>query len=191
MDSHPGYYGSGEELDPIYMQDYVILQQAGENPAENEVFTRALMSLFPPETRFCFCIHHYTVWHGHNHVIRTAEILRDEGRAIYLPAGHLVYDVWMGKTEVPGGTVVYSQDSVCVNQEKDRYHPNYLNGYLTALTVYYAITGRSIAECPCDFVEKSMRYYTNAVSNYTEILDSVSDMRGLKTLVERYVNEYN
>lgn len=192
VDSHPNHYGSGKELDPFYAQDYVILQQAGENPSNNEESTRAIMALFPPETKFCFFVHHHNVWRNHNHIIRTAQVLRDEGSAIYLPAGHLIYDVWTGKTAVPGAKLVYNQDSFCVNQENDRYHPNYLNGYLTALTVYYAITGRSIAECPYDFVKKSTQYYTNgATSNYTEILASNADMQGLKMLVEQYVNEYN
>lgn len=190
--AHPNHYGSGKELDPFYVQDYVIIQQAGENPPTNEASTRAIMALFPPETKFCFFVHHHNVWRDHHYVLGTARTLRDEGSAIYLPAGHLIYDVWTGKTAVPGATLSYNQDSFCVNQPKDRYHPNYLNGYLTALTTYYAITGRSIVDCPCDFVKTSLQYYQDgATSNYPDILASEPDMRGLKQLVEQYVDAYN
>ena len=85
-----------------------------------------------------------------------------------------------------------SINSFCVNQPKDRHHPNYLNGYLTALTVYYAITGRSIVDCPSDFVKTDLCYYKDgATSNFPEILASPADMRGLKQLVEVYVDRYN
>ena len=192
IDQHPAYYGSGKALDPFYVQDYVIIQQAGENPSTNEASTRAIMALFPPETRFCFFVHHHNVQNHHSHVLGTARTLRDEGSAIYLPVGHMIYEVWKGKTAVPGGTLTYNQDSFCVNQPNDRHHPNYLNGYLTALTVYYAITGKSIVECPHDFVKTSLEYYKNgATSNYPQILASDPDMLGLKQLVERYVSEYN
>lgn len=192
ISSHPNHYSSGNELDPFYVQDYVIIQQAGENPSSNEASTRAIMALFPPETKFCFFVHHHNVWRNHSYVLGTARTLRDEGSAIYLPVGHLIYEVWTGKAEVPGATLRYNQDSFCVNQPNDRYHPNYLTGYLTALTVYYAITGKSIVDCPHGFVKTSLEYYKDgATSNYPDILASDADMLGLKQLVERYVNEYN
>lgn len=190
--SHPNHYGSGKDLDPFYVQDYVIIQQAGENPPSNEASTRAIMALFPPETKFCFFVHHHHVQRGHSYVLDTARTLRDEGSAVYLPVGHLIYEVWTGKAEVPGAMLRYNQDSFCVNQPNDRHHPNDLNGYLTALTVYYAITGESIVKCPHDFVKTSLEYYKDgATSNYPDILASDADMLGLKQLVERYVNEYN
>ena len=190
--AHPNHYGTDGEMDEFYAQDVVIIQQAGENPSNNEPATRRIMALFPPETQFCFLIHHHNVQKNHTYVLNTAKKLKEEGRAIYLPAGHLIHEVWTGKMKVPGGTLKYNQDSFCVNQDNDRHHPNFLNGYLTALTVYYAVTGRSIAECPHDFVSTGLQYYKNgATSNYPEILASAADMAGLKQLVEQYVDQYN
>ena len=131
-----------------------------------------------------------TLFHALRNV--AAETLRDEGSVIYLPVGHLVYDVWTGKTAVPGGTLTYNQDSFCVNQDDDRHHPNYLTGYLTALTVYHALTGKSVEDCSHSFVDRSLEYYKNgATSNYPAILSSDADMRGLKQLVAEYVAKYN
>ncbi|MBR6709378.1 MAG: hypothetical protein IKL84_06840 [Clostridia bacterium] len=192
LSAHPDHYGTAGAMDPFYDQDFVILQQAGENPATNEEDARNIMALFPPKTRFCTFIHHHNALRNHHYVIGTAQKLREEGKAIYLPEGHMVVDIWRGLTEVPGATLTYDQDSFCVNQPNDRHHPNYLNGYLTALTVYYGLTGRSIADCPYDFVENDLGYYKNgATSNYPEILASPTDMAGLKQLVERYVDRYN
>lgn len=190
--AHPNHYGTEGEMDEFYDQDVVVIQQAGQNPSNNEESTRAIMALFPPETQFCLFIHHSNVECNHYYVLDTAKTLRDEGSAIYLPVGHLTYEVWMGKTRVPGATLKYNRESFCVNQEDDRYHPNYLNGYLTALTVYYALTGKSIIDCPCDFVSTSLQYYENgATTNYPDILASAADMAGLKQLVEQYVEQYN
>ena len=190
--AYPNHYGKGGEMDEFYRQDVVIIQQAGENPSNNDPATRRIMALFPPETQFCFLIHHHNVQKNHTYVLNTAKALRDEGKAIYLPAGHLIHEVWTGKMKVPGGTQKYNQDSFCVNQENDRHHPNYLNGYLTALTVYHAVTGKSIMDSPYDFVSTSLQYYKNgATSNYPDILASEADMTGLKQLVEQYVEEYN
>ena len=192
VNAYPNYYGKGEKMDEFYNQDIVIIQQAGENPSNNDPATRRIMALFPPETQFCFLIHHHNVQKNHTYVLNTAKALRDEGKAIYLPVGHLIHEVWTGKMQVPGGTLKYNQDSFCVNQENDRHHPNYLNGYLTALTVYHAVTGKSIMDCPYDFVSTSLQYYKNgATSNYPEILASEADMNGLKQLVEQYVEQYN
>ncbi|MBR6709379.1 MAG: hypothetical protein IKL84_06845 [Clostridia bacterium] len=192
LETFPNYYGKGGEMDEFYAQDVVVLQQQNVDMANTKSVIQKFMKLFPPETRFCVFIHHDNVRRNQRNVLGAAEALRDEGSVIYLPVGHLVYDVWTGKTAVPGATLTYDQDSFCVNQTDDRHHPNYLTGYLTALTVYYAITDRSIVDCSHSFVARDLGYYKNgATSNYPEILKSEADMRGLKQLVEVYVDLYN
>ncbi|MBR6709380.1 MAG: hypothetical protein IKL84_06850 [Clostridia bacterium] len=193
---YPNYYGSGATMDDIYDQDFVILQQAGSNDSSTEEYARKLMELFPPETTFAYFVHHHNVQNSHSNVINTAKKLQKEGNAIYISQGHLIYEVWKGRTAVPGGVLSYNQDSFCVNQpkdsSKDRHHPNYLNGYLLALMVYHAMTGESVVDCPSDFVDDSLRFYKNgATSNYPEILKSEADMKGLKQLVEDYFVKYN
>lgn len=192
LEEFPNHYGKGGEMDEFYAQDVVILQQQNVDMANTQSVIRLFMKLFPPETQFCVFIHHSNVQRNQRNVIGAAEVLRDEESVIYLPVGHLVYDVWTGKTAVPGGTLKYNQDSFCVNQDDDRHHPNYLTGYLTALTVYHALTGKSVQDCSHSFVDRSLEYYKNgATSNYPTILSSDADMRGLKQLVEEYVDKYN
>lgn len=192
LEKFPNHYGTGGEMDDFYHQDVVILQQQNVDMANTQSVIRLFMELFPPETQFCVFIHHSNVQRNQRNVIGAAETLRDEGSVIYLPVGHLLYDVWTGKTAVPGATLTYNQDSFCVNQDDDRHHPNYLTGYLTALTVYHALTEQSVQDCSHAFVDRSLEYYKNgATSNYPAILSSDADMRGLKQLVEEYVDKYN
>ena len=189
---YPNFYGSGNELDDIYKQDFVVLQQAGSNAESTEEYARKFMALFAPETKFAFFVHHHNVQNNHTYVIGTAEKLRDEGSAVYISQGHLIYDLWTNKVENPDATMKYNQDSFCVNQPNDRHHPNYLNGYLLALQVYHAFTDRSIVDTDSNFVSESLEFYKNgATSNYPQILQSESDMHGLKKLIEEYYYTFN
>ncbi len=190
IDNYPNHYAKGGTLDYFYEQDYVILQQEGSNNSTTLEYAEKIMSLFPPETKFAFFIHHHNAQNNHTNVLNAAKQLRDEKGVIYIPTGHLIYDVWKGKTKVPGATLTYSKNSFVVDHT-DSHHPNYLNGYLTALTCYYALSGKSIVDCPHDFVRTTMEYYTKATSNYDKILASDEDMLGLKELVEQYVFDYN
>ncbi len=191
VDNYPNHYAKGGSLDHFYEQDYVILQQEGSNASSTLEYAEKIMSLFPPETKFAFFIHHHNAQKNHTNVLNAAKQLRDEKGVIYIPAGHMIYDVWTGKTKVPGATLNYNKNSFVVNHS-DSHHPNYLNGYLTALSCYYALSGKSIVDCPHDFVRTTKEYYTNgATSNYDKILASDEDMLGLKELTEQYVFDYN
>lgn len=187
--NHPNTYGSAE-MDPFYDQDYVILQQEGSNASSTYDAAHDIMALFPPETKFAFFIHHHNAQNNHTNVLNAAAKMRDEEGVIYIPSGNMMYDIWTRKAEVPGATLKFNKNSFVVNWN-DSHHPNYLNGYLTALATYYALTGRSIVDVPHDFVDNTMEYYTKAKSNYAEILASDADMLGLKQLTEEYVRKYN
>ncbi len=188
--NYPNYYGKGEKMDDFYNQDFVILQQEGSNASSTLEYAEKIMALFPPETRFGFFIHHHNAQKNHTNVLNAAKKLRDEKGVIYISAGHVMYDIWNGKVKVPGATLSYNKNSFVVNHS-DSHHPNYLNGYLTALSCYYGLTGNSILDCPHDFVRTTKEYYTKAESNYDKILASDADMRGLKQLVEEYIDKYN
>ena len=148
------------------------------------------MALFPPDTLFCFFIHQYNAYNPN--VIATAKKVCAEGAGVYAPTGHLICDLVESGKIIPGGTMVCNWDSFCVNQEGDRYHPNDLNGYLSSLSMYCAVTGRSATECPHNFVRNGKQYYLPpATTNFPEILASAADMTGLKQLVDAYVEQYN
>ncbi len=174
----------------LFDQDFVILQQEGSNASSTLEYAEKIMALFPVSTRFGFFIHHHNAQNLHANVIGAAQKLRDERGVIYIPEGHLVYDIWSGKTCVPGATLKYDKNSFVVNHT-DSHHPNYLNGYLTAICCYYALTGKAVSNCPHDFVRTTKEYYTKAESNFDLILSSEADMKGLKRLAEEYVDKYN
>ena len=72
-------------------------------------------------------------------------------------------------------------------------------GYITTLMTYCAITGKSAVGQTYDFAETTWRsfsefknkYYTynGATTNYPEIFKSESDMKGLQTLIDQYLEE--
>lgn len=189
LDQFPNPWGS-EKMDDFYNQDVVVLQQGSYDPVDNEAMTRRVMALFPPDTLFCFFIHQYNAYNPN--VIATAKKVCAEGAGVYAPTGHLICDLVESGKIIPGGTMVCNWDSFCVNQEGDRYHPNDLNGYLSSLSMYCAVTGRSATECPHNFVRNGKQYYLPpATTNFPEILASAADMTGLKQLVDAYVEQYN
>ncbi|MBQ2768007.1 MAG: hypothetical protein IJF49_08040 [Clostridia bacterium] len=189
LDQYPNPWGS-VMMDDFYNQDVVVLQQGSYDPEDNEAMTRKIMALFPPDTLFCFFIHHYNAYNSN--VIATANTLCTEGAGVYAPTGHMIWDLVYSEEPIPGGTLICNRDSFCVNQEGDRYHPNDLNGYLSALSIYCAITGRSAVDCPHNFVRNGKQYYLPpATTNYPDILASEADMTGLKQLVDIYVKKYN
>ena len=73
----------------------------------------------------------------------------------------------------------------------DGWHPNYLTGYITALMVYYALTGRSAAGISNGFVSRGMEYYTHSASDFDKILSSENDTAEIGRLIEEYVDKYN
>lgn len=114
--------------------------------------------------------------------------------------GKLVADVIKGETAVPGALQSYNKNSFAIcRSSSDGYHPNQLSGYITTLMTYCAITGKSAVGQTYGFAETTWRtfsefkskYYTynGATTNYPEIFKSESDMKGLQTLIDQYLEE--
>ncbi len=192
---HPNYYNNpdGKALDSFYDQDYVILQQSGDNISSTYADAKAIMALFPPETKFCFYVTTHDLSSNHTYTIKAAEKLRDEG-VIYIPLGHMVYNIWTGNEKIAGTSLIYNKNSFIVKKtSSDGYHPNYLTGYLTALMTYCAITKNTANGADCKFVntEKTFYTYENATSNFDQILTSEPDMKALQALINKYIEYYN
>lgn len=195
LETHPNYYQNpqGKPMDEIYDQDYVILQQSGDNISETYEDAKAIMALFPPETKFYFYITTHDLSSNHTPTISAATKLEKEGSAGYIPLGHMVYKVWTGAERITGSTIKYNKYSFVVNQSSsDGYHPNHLTGYLTALMTYCTITGKSAEGADYSFVVKdSKTYYTNGTTNYPEVLESANDMAEWQKLIDKYIAQYN
>lgn len=199
LETHPDYYQNpqGKPMDEIYNQDYVILQQSGDNISETYSDAKAIMALFPPETKFYFYITTHDLSSNHTPTTSAAAKLEKEGSAGYIPLGHMVYRIWIGAERVSGAAVKYNKNTFIVNQltssgSTDGHHPNHLTGYLTALMTYCTITGRSAQGADYSFVVKDNKtYYTNGTTNYPDVLNSPGDMAALQTLIDKYIQQYN
>lgn len=192
---HPNYYNNpdGNVMDSFYDQDYVILQQSGDNISSTYADAKAIMALFPPETTFCFYVTTHDLSSNHTYTIKAAEKLKDEG-VIYIPLGHMVYNIWTGSEKIAGSSLIYNKNSFIVKRtSSDGYHPNYLTGYLTALMTYCAITKNPADGADCKFVntEKTLYIYENATTNFDQILTSEPDMKALQALINKYIINYN
>jgi len=102
---------------------------------------------------------------------------------------------------VPGATQFYNKNTFIIAQSSsDGYHPNQLSGYITALMTYCAMTGESAVGQDYSFCGDgavnskfafkgfiSAKYKNGQTTNYPEVFGSVSDMRGLQTLIDQYL----
>ena len=190
---HPAYYNNSEglPLDDFYCQDVVVLQQSGDSIKETYEDARLIMALFPPETKFGFYITTYDAFHSFEPSFEAARRICDDGGA-YIPLGHLVNDIINGKVNVENSDLEYTKNSFVVCREHDRFHPNTLTGYLTALCVYCAFTQRNLSDANHSFVRAmENEFYTLGESNHDRIIASEKDMKALKKLVFKYCKEYN
>ncbi len=193
IENHPNYYNNpnGRNMDPFYTQDYVIFQQEGSSVSDTYITLMEITELFPPTTQFYFFVGDYDVRKNLSPTLEAARKSRDNNGFMYLPVGHMNIDIWEGNVQVPGGKMSYNKNSFVVDW-KDSHHPNYLTGYITALTTYAAITGKSAVGADYSFVNKdTTKYYTNGTTNFPEILESPEDMRGIQQLIDEYLVKYN
>lgn len=118
--------------------------------------------------------------------------------------GGLVTNIIDGKISVPNATQVYDKNSFIIKKsEIDGFHPNLLSGYITSLSLYCAITGKSAQGQDYSFCNNSKlaskfdfelyrrkHYsYNGATTNFPEIFASPSDMRGIQMLIDKYLRE--
>ena len=189
---HPAYYNNpqGLPLDDFYRQDAVVLQQSGDRIEQTYDDAKHIMALFPPEVRFGFYITTYDAFHNFEPSFDAARKIRDAG-GVYIPLGHLVNDIINGELK-SYLTFDYDKNSFIVCREHDKFHPNTLTGYLTALCVYYAFSGNSVINADHSFVEQmDMEFYSLGDTNHGQILEDDSEMRALALQVEEYCKKYN
>ncbi len=192
LKQHPNHYGvAGKDMDSFYDQDFVVLQQAGENNSKTLEKAKALIAMFPPETQFLYFVHDHNVRNNHTNVLNAAKTLRDEMGVIYIPTGHMTYDVWRGVTKVPNSSIKYNKESFVVKWN-DSHHPNFLTGYFSTVMIYSAITNKSCVGLDWSYVDRDDKtYYTKGTSNFVAVLDSEADMLALQKIADEYLAKYN
>lgn len=190
---HPAYYNNpdGLEIEDFYRQDAVVLQQSGDCIAQTYEDAQLIMSLFTPETKFGFYITTYDAFHSFTPSFEAASKIRDAG-GVYIPLGHMIDDIIKDRAKDFSGTLDYDKNSFVVCREHDKFHPNTLTGYLTALSTYCAFTQRDMSGAEHSFV-KAMgeEFYTLGESNHEAIIASDKEMSALKALTLKYCKEYN
>ena len=182
--------------------DYVVMQDGNRSDLPNFMATiDTIMNFFKegnPNTKFVFLAQH-TV---HMDDCNWRYYLKDMEKkgVIIVDWGAVAVDIMNGKVKVPGATQTYNKNSFVVG---DGFHPNVLSGYITTLMTYCAITGESAVGQDysfCDntsinkdfsFIDLVEHYYTKkkAETNFPEIFASESDMKGIQTLVDQYLDK--
>lgn len=192
---HPAYYNNpqGLPLDSFYMQDIAVLQQSGDRIKETYEDARLIMELFPPETVFGFYITTYDAFHNFEPSFEAAQKIRDEHNGVYIPLGHMVDSLIKGEALLKDSLLEYTKNSFIVCRENDKFHPNTLTGYLTALCVYSAFTQKEVFSADHSFVTEMNReeFYSLGDTNHPEIIASDREMLALKHLVYEYCKKYN
>lgn len=186
--------------------DYVVLQQGsgGKDVLDILEECKPLMRLFRegnPNTRFVFLVHHWAHIADHSYLVNVKTL--EEAGFIVVDWGKLVADVIDGTTAVPGATQTYDNSSFIISKSlEDGFHENMLAGYITAQMTFCAITGESAVGQDYSFcgnpevhksfdfeVFKAKQYLFKTETNFIEIFDSESDMRGLQELMDKYLSE--
>ena len=192
---HPAYYNNpqGLPLDSFYVQDIAVLQQSGDRIKETYEDARLIMELFPPETVFGFYITTYDAFHNFEPSFEAAQKIRDEHNGAYIPLGHMVDSLIKGEALLKDSLLEYTKNSFIVCRENDKFHPNTLTGYLTALCVYSAFTQKEVFSADHSFVTEMNReeFYSLGDTNHPEIIASDREMLALKHLVYEYCKKYN
>ena len=192
---HPAYYNNpqGLPLDSFYMQDIAVLQQSGDRIKETYEDARLIMELFPPETVFGFYITTYDAFHNFEPSFEAAQKIRDEHNGAYIPLGHMVDSLIKGEALLKDSLLEYTKNSFIVCRENDKFHPNTLTGYLTALCVYSAFTQKEVFSADHSFVTEMNieEFYSLGDTNHPEIIASDREMLALKHLVYEYCKKYN
>lgn len=193
--------------------DYVVLSEHSEGSEDLQRDVGNIMALFPENTRFYFVCHPMIYENDVRNVIEKLEELRKMGVEI-VNWGKLVYDIYTGETPVPYALKAYARSTflkdnvgsingtgaVKAGSNGDRKHPNLLSGYITALSLYTAMTNRSAVIQEYEFTnDKTIHKYYNyeafkaahyngaITTNFDEVFTSAYDMAGL----QRLINEYN
>ncbi|MBQ9953026.1 MAG: hypothetical protein IJO92_01675 [Clostridia bacterium] len=187
--------------------DYVVMQR-GSASLEDPNFMgtiKKVMDLFKeanPDTKFVFLVQALAHTDGYPWLSEIKEL--EEMGVIIVDWGSLVFDIMNGLVDVPGATQTYNKNSFIISKSaKDGYHPSMLTGYITTLMTYCAITGDSAVgqdysfcndseiNAAFDFEAFIEKYYTynNATTNFPEVFESESDMEGIQTLIDEYLEE--
>jgi hypothetical protein len=183
----------------IAKTDVVFMSEAGQNNSALIDDIKNIMSLFPEKTEFFYLNHAFTVSSGHDNITNSFNVLKKMGVGI-VNWGALAYDVWTGRTAVPGGSLKYDKNSFVVN-ELDSHHQNMLSGYITAQMAYCAYTLRSAkaqdytiatnTKLNSSFNVKSYisSFYNSGTTNLDKVLASEAEMRGFQVLMDRYLEK--
>ncbi len=218
---------SGKTLEYIYSKylkkiseqerrkvDIVVLSEANKDNEDLLGTCQKIMALFPETTEFYFMCNPMMHYNNIQSLLTGVEKIREAGIPI-VDWGKLVYEVYSGKTKVPGALLGYDFCSFIIDNtdysngngltvnggNPDIKHPNPLSGYISAQMLYTSITNRSALYTDYSFCNDStihsrfnidafaLSHYTGTKkTNFTDIFRSPSDMFGLQSLIDTYLS---
>lgn len=187
-----------------YNYDFVVIQNGSGSKELTDILAecKPLMELFQkanPNVKFVFLVHHHV--HEKEYAWRNAIKDLEKAGILVVDWGALVDDLISGDITVPGATQEYNKNSFIISKSADDgFHPNMLTGYITALSLYCAITGEkaegqtynfgddnSITGVNAMMTYKAKYYLYNPETNFDAILNSEADMTGIQKLIDQYL----
>ncbi len=200
--------------DVLNKVDYVVLSEAGNiNNSHLLEHCRKIMALFPETTKFYYSCHAIIYDWDLDATYNSFDALRQEGIKM-IDWGRMIYDIYTGAIQVPGGTMNYNRcsfikDNVYYDKNTnttkgDDKHPNPLTGYISAQAIYTALTNRTALYTDysfCsdrsvnslfdfdDFIAK--HYNAGKSTNFDKIFASPRDMAGIQKLIDIYNEKEN
>jgi len=189
--------------------DYVIISEAGNNYSSFYQNAKDLYARFTsvnPNVKLIYINHIYSVYKGHDNVLKNLKTLHDSLGVTIVNCGQLAYDIYTGKVKVPDSQFAYSDRYTFTNHtDSDTYHPNPLMGFIMTQVLYCALSGDSselndylklVKECK--FASGSVsyssyydKYYTTpAKLPFNKVLENKKEISGIQQLIPFYVNKF-
>lgn len=190
--------------------DYVVLQNGSRSAALNDVYAECepLIERFRaanPDVKIVFLVQHQAYVTNYDWLPSVSKL--EEKGVMVVDWGSIVYDLMNGNVTVPGAEQPYNKNSFVVAQSaSDGYHQNVLSGYITAVSVFCAITGEKAVDQVYDFGDDHFilgdaalasykaKYYKpdsgntyDYTTNFIEILNSAADMQGIQKVIDKYL----
>ncbi|MBQ6872696.1 MAG: fibronectin type III domain-containing protein [Clostridia bacterium] len=202
----------GLEPDICNSVDFIVMSESTQDNPDLFSDCMQIIDLFPNAEESAFMCHPIMYEKELEGSLAGVRALRDAGVRI-ADWGKIVYDVYTGAVNVPFSLMKYDRCSfikdnvgydngngyVGGSKEGDDKHPNPLSGYISALTVYTALTNRSALFADYSFCNdrdiNKFFYFDNFIkahyngdkdTNFDRIFASAPDMTGLQTLINRY-----
>ena len=191
------------DYDYVSMMDVMRPTSLTEDEYVEEI--KSYMKLFTdvnPDCKFIYSVPCGAYWYKGERLyehVKYLDKIAELPNVTVVDWGRLVLDLINLEAKVEDSDLFYYEKSFIVS---DGYHPNLLSGYINAVMTYCAITGETAIGQPTNLEngtepasalkykkENFVKNFYKGSTNFPEIMDSETDIRGIQQLIDEYLEK--